>query len=72
MLTPKSPENANVNGYVEMTYILLFLMHFLLQAGEEQIAGRKIHLGLDTQTNSKQKCVGIKKWWSQIKDIFTQ
>ena len=22
VLTPKSPENANVNGYVEMTFIL--------------------------------------------------
>lgn len=53
MLTPKSPENANVNGYVEMTIILLFLMHFLLQTGEVQIAGRKIHLGLDTQNKTK-------------------
>ena len=36
-----------------MTIILLFLMHFLLQTGEVQIAGRKIHLGLDTQNKTK-------------------
>lgn len=42
-----------INGYVEMTYILLFLMHFLLQTGELQFAGCKIHLGLDTQTKTK-------------------
>lgn len=36
-----------------MTIILLFLMHFLLQTGEVQIASRKIHLGLDTQTKTK-------------------
>lgn len=45
-------------------------MHFLLQTGEVQIAGRKIHLGLDTQTQNKSR--QTTKRWSQLKDIFTQ
>lgn len=45
-------------------------MHFLLQTGEVQIAGRKIHLGLDAQTKNKSR--QTTKRWSQLKDIFTQ